>query len=48
MNDIQGYRLLANGSLRVRTVQGREREATPVEWLALWRSDPRLTLALAR
>jgi hypothetical protein len=48
MNDIQGYRLLPNGSLRVRTIHGRERDATAGEWLALWRTDPRLTLALAR
>ncbi|MGE5547610.1 MAG: hypothetical protein ACM33T_11970 [Solirubrobacterales bacterium] len=48
MKDIVAYRVLSNGSLRVRLTSGRERAATAVEWLALWRTDPRLTLALAR
>lgn len=47
MSHILSYRVLRNGTVRVRVVDGRERDATPGEWLALWRSDPRLTLRLA-
>lgn len=46
MNEIESYRVSPNGSLRVKPRKGRERDATASEWLALWRSDPRLTLQL--
>lgn len=47
MNEIVSYRVLPNGTVRVRVIGGRERDATPGEWLALWRTDPRLTIRLA-
>lgn len=47
MSEIVSYRVLPNGTVRVRVIDGHEREATPGEWLALWRADPRLTVHLA-
>lgn len=46
MNEIASYRVSPTGSLIVILRNGHQREATASEWLALWRTDPRLTLKL--
>lgn len=48
MSEIVSYRITQNKTIRVRVKNGGERDATPSEWLALWRADPRLTLCLSR
>lgn len=46
MTEITSYRVSPDGALKVTLRNGREREATAAEWLALWRADPKLTLKL--
>ncbi|MCW8861761.1 MAG: hypothetical protein OQK07_04985 [Rhodospirillales bacterium] len=47
MSAITSYRVKRNGSLWVHLRNGKEREATPNEWLHLWKEDPALTISLA-
>lgn len=47
MGSICDYRIRGDGTLGVTLADGRERGATPSEWLALWKSDPRITLGVA-
>ncbi len=47
MRKIIDYRVDENCRVVVRMPNGRERAATDEEWLALWASDPALTVKLA-
>lgn len=47
MRKIIDYRVDDDCRVMVRLANGRERPATNEEWLALWASDPALTVKLA-
>lgn len=46
MTEIVAYSVTPTGQLWVRLANGRQRAATDREWLALWQTDPSLTLRL--
>lgn len=46
MTEIVAYSVTPTGQLWVRLANGCQRAATDREWLALWQTDPRLTLRL--
>ena len=46
MTEIVAYSVTPTGQLWVRLANGCQRAATDREWLALWQTDPSLTLRL--
>jgi hypothetical protein len=46
MTEIVAYSVTPTGQLMVRLANGCQRAATDREWLALWQTDPSLTLRL--
>lgn len=47
MKSINEYSVGPNGTLWVKTDDGKVRKATDKEWLRIWQTDPRVTLRLA-